>query len=187
MWILVFTIHLALTLIIGVFGGNALVPILFIFLNLLQFAIINILMYAGIVTHFREASAIQTPLTEKRYAGSQQTPDERRDLFEKTLRLMASEQPFLEPDLTLGELADMVVTTPRALSEAINGEGRKNFYDFINASRLEVAKEKLRLDPGKTILQIAHESGFNSKSTFNTLFRKNTGQNPEPIPKPGVQ
>ena len=81
-------------------------------------------------------------------------------------------------DLTLGELADKLSSSPRDLSEAINGEGGLSFYDYINRYRLQAAKILLLDEPGEQILSIAHRSGFNSKSTFNKIFKNATGVTP---------
>ena len=66
---------------------------------------------------------------------------------------------------------------------------RKNFYNFINEFRIEAAKEILQ-DPsskGKNILQIAYEVGFNSKSAFNTYFKRLTGKTPSAYRKEAAE
>jgi AraC-like DNA-binding protein len=66
------------------------------------------------------------------------------------------------------------------LSEVINTQAGKNFYDFVNGYRVEAVMRRLR-DPRYahlTILALAEESGFNSKSTFNACFRRHTGLTP---------
>lgn len=100
--------------------------------------------------------------------------------MQELLRLMDAEQPYKRSLLTLPELAEELSISVHNLSEVINTQAGKNFYDFVNGYRLEEAKRRLR-DPDTlhlTILAIAEESGFNSKSTFNTFFRKHTGLTP---------
>jgi AraC-like DNA-binding protein len=58
------------------------------------------------------------------------------------------------------------------LSEVINGIGTQSFYEFVNYYRIEAAKKALSVEPQIQILNIAFASGFNSKSTFNQLFKK---------------
>ncbi len=74
----------------------------------------------------------------------------------------------------------MLKVQPRQLSQVINSTFRKNFFDFINQYRIEEARQ-LFSDPAqasKTILEILYQVGYNSKSAFNTAFKKQTGQTP---------
>ena len=69
---------------------------------------------------------------------------------------------------------------PHNLSEVINSRLKKNFYDLVNGYRIEQVKKDLS-DPAKShlkILSLAFDAGFNSKATFNTLFKESTGQTP---------
>lgn len=86
---------------------------------------------------------------------------------------------FLEPQLTLDELSEALSMPPHYVSQAINEQTGHHFFDFINAYRVEAAKQWL-LDNGcsLTIVQIAMESGFNSKSAFYASFKKHTGSTP---------
>jgi AraC-like DNA-binding protein len=98
----------------------------------------------------------------------------------KILFLMEEEKLYLETELTLQELADRVEAPAYQISQAINEGLNKNFYDLINAYRVDEAKQLL-LNPTNsnfTILSVAFEAGFNSKTTFNTVFKKFTGLTP---------
>ncbi|MBL7791206.1 MAG: AraC family transcriptional regulator [Saprospiraceae bacterium] len=102
------------------------------------------------------------------------------DLYEQLVQLMQREKPYLEPELTLGELAKLMNIHPNHLSQVINAKADKNFYDFINAWRIE---EFLRQadDPANqqfTLLALAFDCGFNSKASFNRNFRNFTGHAP---------
>jgi AraC-like DNA-binding protein len=87
---------------------------------------------------------------------------------------------YKEPTLTVSDLAGALSVTPHNLSQVINTQFGKNFYDFVNTYRVEEAKRRLvnPKDTHLTILAIAEESGFNSKSSFNTFFRKHAGMTP---------
>jgi len=101
-------------------------------------------------------------------------------LGQQLVRLMEEDQLFKRSQLTLQELADEMSISAHNLSEVINTQMRQNFYDFVNGYRVEEVKRRLR-DPQSrhlTILALAEESGFNSKSAFNALFKKHTGQTP---------
>lgn len=105
---------------------------------------------------------------------------------EKLLALMASEQPWLEPELTLAELAHRLRTNTSLLSHVINTGCGQNFNDFVNRYRVAEAERKLQ-DPRLahySLVGIALESGFNSKSTFNRVFKKLTGHTPGEVSRP---
>lgn len=98
----------------------------------------------------------------------------------RLLHLMDTQQLWLEPDLTLTELARQVGIHPVLLSKVINMGLGQNFNDFVNAYRVADAQRKLR-DPRYahySLLGIALECGFSSKSTFTRAFKKLTGALP---------
>lgn len=91
---------------------------------------------------------------------------------------MAAEKPFLDPALNLERLADQVAMTPREVSELLNSGAGQHFFDFVNRYRIEHAQDRLLATPKRSILEVLHESGFNSKSSFNTAFKKHAGMTP---------
>ncbi len=96
------------------------------------------------------------------------------------LAYMDSERPYLDPDLSLIDLARRLKTNASVLSPVINAGTGKNFNDFVNQYRVEVFKQQAR-DPANrhlSLLGIALDCGFNSKATFNRAFKKLTGQSP---------
>ena len=105
---------------------------------------------------------------------------------EKLLRLMADEQPWLEPELTLTELAHRLRTHPALLSKVINAGCGQNFNDFVNTYRVQEAQRKLAdaRFAHYSLVGVALESGFNSKSTFNRVFKKLLGQAPSEVKRP---
>jgi AraC-like DNA-binding protein len=101
-------------------------------------------------------------------------------------QLMDQAQPWREPDLTLPELAQRLQLHPAFLSKVINTGCGQNFNDFVNTYRTQEAQHKLA-DPRfahYSVLGVALESGFNSKSTFNRAFKKLTGQAPSDVARP---
>jgi AraC-like DNA-binding protein len=80
--------------------------------------------------------------------------------------------------LTLRGLSQHIRENPHYLSQVINQDFGMSFYDLINRQRIESAKSALTSSPDKTVLEIALEAGFNSKSTFNTAFRQHAGTTP---------
>ena len=93
---------------------------------------------------------------------------------------METEKPFIEFDLNIMDLAKILETSVNKLSQVINESFHKNFYNLVNHYRIEEVKKLLK-DPEKqkfTIISIAYECGFNSKSSFNTAFKKHTHLTP---------
>ncbi|MGI4871514.1 MAG: helix-turn-helix domain-containing protein [Janthinobacterium lividum] len=105
---------------------------------------------------------------------------------DKLLALMTEEQPWLEPELTLTELAKRLHLPPALLSKVINTGCGQNFNDFVNAYRVREA-QRLLADPRfahYSLVGVALESGFNSRSTFNRVFKKLVGQAPSELTRP---
>jgi len=99
--------------------------------------------------------------------------------------IMNVQKPYLDSELNLIKLAELINMTPHQLSYVINTGFNENFFQFINTYRVEKAKELLvKEEMNKlSILGIAFESGFNSKTSFNTTFKKITGQTPSEFKK----
>ncbi|WGD34227.1 helix-turn-helix domain-containing protein [Olleya sp. YS] len=95
-------------------------------------------------------------------------------------QFMETEKPYLNPDLNLSDLAKQVDLTRAQLSEIINSAFNKNFNDFVNNYRVEAFKDMLKAGKQKqlSLLGIAQECGFNSKATFNRVFKKLTNHSP---------
>ena len=94
---------------------------------------------------------------------------------------MTEEQYYLSTELSLGELAQNIDLHPNKLSWLLNHRLGKNFYDFVNAYRLKDFQERA-LDIRNrrlSLLGLAYESGFKSKSVFNDYFKKSTGMTPK--------
>jgi AraC-like DNA-binding protein len=93
---------------------------------------------------------------------------------------MVEEEPFLDPSLTIQELANQIDIPFRALSVLINHHMDQHFFDFVNEYRIQKAMVILK-DQSRsqlTVLEILYEVGFNSKSSFNTSFKKYTNLTP---------
>ena len=119
-------------------------------------------------------------LAGKKYEKSQLTPERSERYLNRLLQFMEEERPFTDGDLTIQKLADKLSIPTPHLSQTINERQGKSFPDFINTYRVEEAKKKL-LDPAfkhLSVLGIAEEVGFSSKSSFNSVFKKHTGTTP---------
>jgi len=92
---------------------------------------------------------------------------------------MAETQPYLDANLSVEQLARQLGVAPRELSRAINQGLGKNFFEFVSDYRIAEARRRLQAaEASTTILQVMYDSGFNSKSVFNTAFKKATGMTP---------
>lgn len=102
---------------------------------------------------------------------------------EKLNEYMNLEKPYLDPDLTLTELAERLDIKVKDLSQVINNNFELRFFDYINKYRIQEAKALIENppDPKMTILEIMYQVGFNSKSSFNTSFKKFIGMTPSEV------
>lgn len=118
--------------------------------------------------------------SSKKYSKSGLTSDSASQLHIKLVEVMNTEKLFKESDLTLSQLANRLHTHPNYLSQVINDKENKNFFDYINTLRTQefIAVISDINNQKYTLLSLAYECGFNSKSSFNKYFRKTTGQSP---------
>jgi AraC-like DNA-binding protein len=116
----------------------------------------------------------------KKYEKSTLTSERAEAYLKRLLGVMERERPYTDGDLTLPKLATRLSISPHHLSQLINERLNQNFFDFVNAYRVEEAKRQLRDDAKShyTLLAIAEEVGFNSKSAFNAAFKKQTHTTP---------
>ena len=166
----------------GVFGDFNVDTIIFFFVTLFIFS----LGYFGIrhqgifANSAQRTKEVIIPANESGYKNSGLKKEEAEALNQKLLKLMVNDKPYLEPKLTLSILADKLNTSTNYLSQTINQFQKVNFYDFVNTYRIEEFKY-LVTDPKNknfSLLALAYDSGFNSKSSFNQVFKKQTGLTP---------
>ncbi|NOR34008.1 MAG: helix-turn-helix domain-containing protein, partial [Bacteroidales bacterium] len=93
---------------------------------------------------------------------------------------ISENKPYLNPDLSLRDLAKQIDIHPNHLSWVLNNSIGLNFNEFINQYRIEAFKSNAKAQENEniTIEGLAYESGFNSKTVFNTYFKKETGLTP---------
>jgi AraC-like DNA-binding protein len=120
-----------------------------------------------------------------KYKKSALTVDQSEKILARLTTLMEEEKPHLEMELTLPMLSKMLDVSPHHLSQVINENLEKNFFDFVNEYRVEEARKAL-VSPGSdrlSILGIAMDAGFNSKSAFYSAFNRHTGMTPSQYKK----
>lgn len=117
---------------------------------------------------------------EIKYAATKMEAEELQQCCNKVGQFMKTNKPYLDSDLTLPKLAEDLEISTHHLSQVINEMHGKNFFNFINKYRVAEVKSKIQ-DPkyqNYSLLGIAYESGFNSKSAFNRAFKNVTGTTP---------
>ena len=115
-----------------------------------------------------------------KYAGVLLKETEAENYAIKLKQFMATEKPYLEADLSLPELANKLDIPSHHLSRVINEQFGVNFFDFVNQYRVEEVKSRINNPEFEnlSLLGIAFDCGFNTKSAFNRVFKKMTGSTP---------
>lgn len=112
-------------------------------------------------------------------------PNAQKEILEKLENHMKANEPFMDSSLSVYDLAKQIDVPSRDLSIAINHNLNKHFFDYVNEYRIKKAMEifKNTNDEKLTVLEVLYEVGFNSKSSFNTAFKKFTGTTPSEFKK----
>lgn len=120
------------------------------------------------------------PSNNEKYKSSGLTSEMAEQYLQELYQFMESEKPYLESRLTLPQLANRMNLNHNYLSQVINEKTDQKFQDFINSYRIKEFKERLRQKDSNqfTLLGNALACGFNSKSSFNAVFKKMEGMTP---------
>ncbi len=118
------------------------------------------------------------PIVKTEYEKSGLKATVAKTYHRQLLAKMLSEKPYLDSKLTLSKLASMLAISSNHLSQIINQYEKVNFRDFVNQYRIDEFKALAKKNPHYSILALALEAGFNSKSAFNQIFKKQTGKTP---------
>jgi AraC-like DNA-binding protein len=162
---------------------------------LVLFAGNDTLIYAGVVVFvfligffgIRQANIFAhtrlTPAdvdTKEKYQKSGLTDKASHELHQQLKHVMADDAVYKNSELSIDDLATKLGVHPNHLSQVINQKGNKNFYDFVNTYRVEEFKRLIALQKNRqfTLLSLAYDCGFSSKTSFNRCFKKATGQTP---------
>ncbi len=114
------------------------------------------------------------------YRNSTLSKSDANRILGNIIEFMEKEKPYLDPELSLTKLSTSLDLSQNQVSQVLNSELKKSFYEFINEYRFSEVKSRLGSSQYKhlTILAIALDSGFNNKNTFNKVFKKHAGQTP---------
>lgn len=136
-----------------------------------------LILYWFSIHGYRQAQTITIPV----YLPLEQMEDATAYIINRLKKAMANEHLYRKPDLSLSDLSKSVGISERALSKAINQGLQKNYFQFVNEYRVEEMKARL-VDPQYAhlkIYSIALEVGFNSKASFNRVFKSYAGCTPK--------
>jgi len=161
---------------------TALIAVFFLFINRVMLKALRV---PGVFSVMSEKEAKEEQPGAPKYISSGLHETEKKKIEEQLIQYMRKEKSYLQSELSLNQLAAELSVKPKILSQIINEKLGQNFFDFINTYRIEEAKRLLveHEDPKITVLEILYEVGFNSKSSFNTVFKKNTGLTPSDFKK----
>ena len=173
------------------------IDILIDFTNIAVFIFILFLAYYGIknTNTFREViikSNIDISGTGSSPGNDRNTstdhPPIDGQLIEKLESTITSERPYLSEKLTISRLAEQTDIPQKQLSQIINNHYRQNFFDYINSLRTSEFNKRIAEGENRqyTLLSIAYECGFSSKSAFNRAYKKHVGVPPSEFLKSGI-
>ncbi|MCP8900953.1 helix-turn-helix domain-containing protein [Gilvimarinus xylanilyticus] len=147
--------------------------------GVLELGLIYFIVFAGL---FYAAATRQIPApSEKREAASDEPCQQEAQTVQAYIAMrMAEDKLYCRPRLNIERLAEELALSPRHLSQVINREFGKNFFEFINGYRLEEVKQRLTSEQWSqaSVQEIYESVGFRSRSSFFTLFRKHVGMTP---------
>lgn len=151
--------------------------ILFIISLLINLSFTLAVAYRGLVWS-EGFTGIRAPA---KYAASLMKPADSKAIIRKLTTHMEKERLYLIPSLTIDDLSKRVKIPAKRLSQAIHTCLRRNFYDFVNAYRIDEVKKHMcdKSYQNQKLLSVAFDAGFNSKSVFNAAFKKYTGMTPK--------
>lgn len=177
LWLRILTYGLGIIWLLVVFFKNDLLTFtgVVVFVFLIGFFGIR---QGEIFTH--GPSLPESPEEKKKYPKSGLTEDASMKLHQDLIQLMSEGGLFKNAELSIDELAAKLGVHPNYLSQVINQRESKNFYDFVNTYRIQEFKRLIAMPRNQhlTLISVAFDCGFNSKSSFNRYFKKATGQTP---------
>jgi len=163
-----------------------------VFINLIFLAVIYFIAYYSLkqkeiypIEEKQREELISIPDLETEESKRKLIPDEELARIKKVLEdIMEVQKPYLDSELNLIKLSELVSVSTHHLSYVINAGFQRNFFQYVNEYRIEYAKHLLKDNSSKlSILGIAYESGFNSKTSFNATFKKFTDNTPSEYKK----
>ena len=140
---------------------------------------ISIIFFLGIfslkqpeITLYIEQNYLSKIIPKNKYEKSTLTHQETKNYYSTLNKIINENKPYLNNEFRFKELAELIGISTHILSQVLNKMTNNNFYNYINRLRIEHSKKLLKTSKDLSIIEIAFNSGFNSKSTFNKAFKK---------------
>ena len=152
-------------------------------IGIMQFISVSLSIFIFVVsyTYLRQPEKFfQSKAVKAKYKTSKLSASDLSIYSEKLEHEMLEEKLYLDSEINLSGLAQKLNISPHTLSQVINQYYQMNFYEFINRYRVEEVKNQLMKAENKnmTIIAIAYDAGFNSKSSFHRIWKKFVGKSP---------
>ena len=159
-------------------GNRSVLIVTLVFLLIFIFYFVNRVILKALRQPEIFAGIAQNETTK--YLGSNLTPGQIEEYKQQLLTLFSTEKPFLNPQVSLADLSEALSVSTKHLSQIINQSFNKSFFDLINSYRIQEVQQILKesRDDKLTVLEAMYQVGFNSKSSFNKAFKKETGLTP---------
>ena len=163
-----------------VHAANATIVLVLYFIAIIQWRNPQLFLVEKLAPESRDFEEEVRPETELEKPGVRNDVDAEVSgpLFAHIRDVVEERELYKQSQLTLSELSEAVSLTRHQVSEAINSEAGRNFYEFINAYRVKWVREMLDAGYEGRLLDLGLDAGFSSKSTFNSVFKKATGKTP---------
>lgn len=148
-------------------------------INSILIIVVSVFIYMVAYQAVANANSL-LPDFSKKYEGAKLKNGQKSSLVAGLIRLFQEEKVFLNPDLKLADVAQRLEVQPHTLTALINSELKKSFFELLNQYRVRefIIKAKDPEYAHLSIFGIAQETGYKSKSSFNTAFKKQTGVTP---------
>lgn len=166
-------------------GGNIYSNITLLSVTIFVYGIGYMGLYQAEVFSESKPAENRNPTPQEQYQKSGLTREEAEHYVKQLQRIMQEQKLYQNSEFKLADLAKELSISSHNLTEILNQYMGQNFYDFVNHYRVNEVKQKL-LDPDSkniTVLALAFDAGFNSKSSFNSVFKKQTGMTPSQFRK----
>lgn len=170
-YIAIWSINIQILVAFDVWGKYEFCPYIFSLYFLALFLLINVILFVAL-----KKPAIV--INSKRYQTSTLQGAYKSRLQHRLFEHMRHQKPYLDASCSMSSLSRELSCSSNHLSQLINETCGQNFYDFVNSYRITESKALMENGERRTILEIAYEVGFNSKTSFNKAFKKQTGVTP---------
>lgn len=179
-----FNVISSIDILVGFTNGSLFIFILF----LAYYGIKNTYTFRDIITEKNIEPKGNSSFPEKTGAADIVNEPADNELIEKLEAVIESKKPYLAEKLTIAELSEQTNIPQRQLSQILNKLYNQNFFDYINTLRIHEFNRRIKHGDNQqfTILSIAYECGFSSKSAFNRAYKKHLGVPPSSFAKSGT-